>query len=87
MKQQNFEELEETSEYMETHYYNRKDSHSMRNLMRLSQFWCDLALHWAQGGTMFMSQSFTDCVTSSHESFFAVCVIDLPMVAEKAHDF
>ena len=72
---------------METHYYNRLDSSSVRYLMNLSQFWCDLALHWAQGGTMFLSQSFTDCVTSSHESFFAVCVIDLPMVAEKAHDF
>ena len=87
MKQQNFTELESTSEYMETHYYNRTDSGSVKGLLKLSQFWCDLALHWAQGGQMFLSQSFTDCVTSSHESFFAVCVIDLPMVADKAHIF
>lgn len=44
-------------------------------------------MHWAQGHQVFLSPNFTDCVHSAHESFFALCVIDLPVTAEKAHDF
>ena len=41
-KKQEFEEVEQTSEYMETHYYNHTDLNT-KNLIPMSQFWADYA--------------------------------------------
>ena len=43
INKQNFEELEATSEYMETHYYKETDNKNSQQLVRINRFWADYA--------------------------------------------
>ena len=87
MKVQKFQELEQTSEYMETHYFKQTDSSQNWNLVQLNQFWCDYAMHQASGESCFMSRAFTECAKSARESLLALCVMDLHLEGAPAHDF
>ena len=49
VKKQNFDELESTNEYAETHYYKETDNKNAKNLVSLNQFWCDYADHLSKG--------------------------------------
>ena len=45
LKKQDFDEVEATSEYMETHYYKQTDNTGSKRLVKLNQFWCDYAAY------------------------------------------
>ena len=84
-----FEELEQTSEFMETHYYKETDVEKFVHLIKRNQFWCDLARHYANPNHgSFMTSSFTANSGSERESFLALCFLDLKQDASEAvHDF
>lgn len=85
---QNFEELEATNEYVETHYFAITDPAHNASLVPLNKFWCDWARHLAsrdQGP--FLSAAFTDCHRSDRESLLALAVLDLPIATPEQHTF
>ena len=43
IKKEAFEEVEQTSEYMETHYYNNTDVNSFASLVSKNKFWAQYA--------------------------------------------
>ena len=45
IKRQGFDEVEATSEYMETHYYKQTENSNSGSLVKLNQFWCDYAAY------------------------------------------
>lgn len=64
--QEKFEQLEATSEYMETFYYNTKltGGQETTNLIQDNQFWCDFADHLISGKKEgFVSHNFTLCTS------------------------
>ena len=87
MTKQNFEEVEATSEYIETNYYKNTSDNASTNFVTLNQYWCDYAKHLAAGQSVFLSQAFTDCTDSERQSFFVVCTLDLQMVNSSNHDY
>jgi hypothetical protein len=87
MTKQNFEEVEATSEYIETNYYKNTNDYATTNFVTLNQYWCDYAKHLASGQTVFLSQAFTDCADTERHSFFVICTLDLQMVNSGNHNF
>lgn len=79
-----FEQLEATSEYMETFYYNTKlkGGKETRQLVQENLFWCDYAefLLTPERHT-FISSNFTKCFTSI-EKFLAQVVLSLQPVTQ-----
>jgi|LauGreDrversion4_2_1035121.scaffolds.fasta_scaffold1118214_2 hypothetical protein len=43
MTKQSFEEVEATSEYIETNYYKNTSDLASTNFVTLNQYWCDYA--------------------------------------------
>lgn len=83
---QDFEEVESTSEYRETHYFNKTQDDSF-GLVRLNRYWCDYARHLISGQGPFLSQTFIDCSEDERASFFVLCTLDLPMSVPGPHTF
>jgi len=89
---QKYEQLEATSEYMETHYYNTKLSggFSTVGLIQDNAFWADYAeflLNRQSENEPFLSAKFTEC-SSPIQSFFAFCVLGMDFeTANSAHSF
>ncbi len=81
---QEFEEVESTSEYAETHYYKYTGGSVS---IRVNQYWCDYARHLISGKGLFLSQSFTDCCEDERASYFVICTLDLPMIVSGPHSF
>jgi hypothetical protein len=87
--QESFSQLEKTSEYAETFYYNNKLSHHLgqaKSLVSPSLFWCDYAEFLSNGVTKeFLSTNFTEC-KNPIDSFFASCLLALPFkVTDSKH--
>jgi hypothetical protein len=83
---QDFEEVESTSEYRETHYYARIQEESP-SLVRLNRYWSDYAKHLVDGKGPFLSHNFTDCSEDERTGFFVLCTLDLPMIVPGSHSF
>ena len=49
LTKQGFEEVEATSEYIETNYYKNISDKTIPNYFALNQYWCDYAKHLATG--------------------------------------
>ena len=80
-RKQEFEEVEQTSEYMETHYYQQKELSSFQNLIPFTQFWVDYAnflLKPLHERGAFISDNFVDCASSKMQIFLIQCILDLP---------
>lgn len=83
-----YQDLEQTNEYMETHYYKSQtytDSHTMFNF---NEFWYDFSRHMLTKGpdTQFLSASFVKNFINDKASFFTLVFLDLPMKSKK-HQF
>ena len=67
MTKQEFEEVEQTSEFMETHYYKQINLDGSKHLIPMSQFWADYANYLlvpvGKRGA-FLSDNFVDCSVS-----------------------
>jgi len=85
---QEFEEVEQTSEFMETHYFKETSLDNYRNLISMSPFWADYANHLlnpvdARGS--FISDNFVDCYSSKREIFLLQFILDLPATPSSDH--
>ena len=77
-KLERFEEPEQTSEYMETHYYQVTDLEAHKSLVPLNSFWGELAHHLADGQkTKFITSSFLECHTSEREMLLCMAFLEL----------
>jgi hypothetical protein len=88
MKLEGFEQLDETSEYCETHYFKSSNGNSQIND---NLFWRDYARHQVEKAAgkadkKFLSANFTKCLDSK-ESFLAFCVLDMPFKSELTAQF
>jgi len=81
---QEFEEVESTSEYSETHYHKTLGGQIP---VRVNAYWSDYARHLVSGRGPFLSHNFTDCCEDERASYFVLCTLDLPMVAPGPHTF
>jgi hypothetical protein len=59
MNKEKFEQLEATSEYMETYYFDTNTS--PEHLITENTFWSDYADHLISQSSQFVSASFTRC--------------------------
>ena len=81
VKKHEFEEVEVTSEYMETQYYTITNLNQFKDLIRGNQFWCDYANYLLQKPAergAFLTANFTKCAPVAREAFLAMCLLDLP---------
>jgi len=57
-----FEEIEQTNEYMETHYYKKTNYSDSSDLVNVNSFWVDYAEYLVSGkqkqGSPFLSANF-----------------------------
>ena len=84
---QDFEEVESTSEYRETHYFKVITENSS-SLVNLNRYWCDYSRHLISATkNPFLSQNFTDCSEDERASFFVLCTLELPMSTPGGHAF
>jgi len=88
INKQEFEEVEQTSEFMETHYFKQTNLDSARYLISMSQFWADYANYLlnplAKRGA-FISDNFIDCFGSKQQIFLIQFILDLPANATSDH--
>ena len=82
------QELENTKEYAETHYYKIKYRTESKNLISVSTFWRDLAQHLITQKSFsgFVSFTFTQAVAHLNEMALVIGILDLPL-KEENHGF
>jgi hypothetical protein len=90
MSKQDFEEVEQTSEFMETHYFKQTNLENTKSLIHMTQFWADYANYLlapvGKRGS-FISDNFVDCSSSKQQVFLIQVVLDLPLVPASNHCF
>ena len=83
--------MEATSEYMETHYYSSKliSGAGAKNHVAYNLFWTDYALFLVDSTKhQFVTANFTRMINEPIQSFFALCIMDLPFQAQaQIHNF
>ena len=74
-----FQEVEETKEYCETHYFENPRMSSYKTLVRPNPFWAELAADLAAGkASLTLSPNFIYASNSTTELAAALALIDLP---------
>lgn len=79
-----YEEIENTNEYIETHYY--KSPHFTNTIHVLfNKFWLDYADYLLNRSetSQFLSSNFTKNYMNDRASFFALILLDLPFKTSK----
>ncbi|KAI7892341.1 uncharacterized protein EV154DRAFT_462599 [Mucor mucedo] len=75
-----YEFTEQTSEWIETDYYNRQDS------ITIKQFWIDYLEHHLhcreEQEKLFLTQNFVYCISNMTEIFYVLSLMDLPFRSE-----
>ena len=77
--------MEDTKEYMETHYYNSKliGGGDAKSHINYNLFWSDYAQFLVDDGdNQFVTENFTEMVNQPIQTFLALCVLDLPFQAK-----
>mmetsp|Transcript_20692 Transcript_20692/g.19717 ORF Transcript_20692/g.19717 Transcript_20692/m.19717 type:complete len:138 (-) Transcript_20692:1935-2348(-) len=82
----NYEEIERTNEYMETHYDKIKTVSTFNALMPINSFWVDFASHLLTPSPTFLSGNFFLCYEDIRASFMVLALMDLPFEAVQ-HDY
>jgi hypothetical protein len=88
MTKQGFGSVENTSEYMENHYFEETNIQKFKSLIKSSTFFVDYATYLLQKDRgSFLTSNFTDVSDCLRSTFFALVLLDLPKTAEKKHEF
>jgi len=74
-----YRELGKTKEWIENNYYHLEPTKAGADLVKISPFWVDYALH--DPAQPFFSEHFLQPTRNSHEALLALAVIDLPFEA------
>eukprot|EP00347_Sterkiella_histriomuscorum_P016748 403352004 len=88
-QRQAFEEIQKTSEYMETHYYQQNFNNQNEHLLQFTGFWFDYAEHLINKKSLtspFLSLNFIQNGSNGLAALMTFAFLDLPINAE-AHQF
>ncbi|CDW89172.1 UNKNOWN [Stylonychia lemnae] len=75
-----FQEVQQTSEYMETHYYNQKSLTESKQYMTMNLFWADYANYLAtrvDESKPFLTANFIRCIKDSRSALISLAILGL----------
>ncbi|CDW90653.1 UNKNOWN [Stylonychia lemnae] len=75
-----FQEVQQTSEYMETHYYNQKSLAESKQYMTMNLFWADYANYLANRvdeSKPFLTANFIRCIKDCRSALISLAILGL----------